>query len=77
MVSKILDLCGGTGAWSAPYRDAGYEVIVVDPGATAPGAHSGMIPPDWVHQLGPCPARAVLRSMTPPGFARAFFEANS
>ena len=23
----ILDLCGGTGAWSKPYREAGYEVI--------------------------------------------------
>lgn len=22
----ILDLCGGTGSWSKPYRDAGYEV---------------------------------------------------
>jgi hypothetical protein len=22
----ILDLCGGTGAWSKPYKDAGYEV---------------------------------------------------
>lgn len=22
----ILDLCGGTGSWSAPYRDAGYDV---------------------------------------------------
>ena len=22
----ILDLCGGTGAWSAPYKEAGYEV---------------------------------------------------
>ena len=20
----ILDLCGGTGAWSKPYKDAGY-----------------------------------------------------
>ena len=27
----ILDLCGGTGSWSAPYRDAGYDVRVVDP----------------------------------------------
>ncbi len=27
----ILDLCGGTGAWSKPYRDAGYAVVVVDP----------------------------------------------
>ena len=26
----ILDLCGGTGAWSQPYRDAGYEVQLVD-----------------------------------------------
>ena len=26
----ILDLCGGTGAWSNPYRDAGYDVRVID-----------------------------------------------
>lgn len=26
----ILDLCGGSGAWSKPYQDAGYEVKVVD-----------------------------------------------
>ena len=25
----ILDLCGGTGAWSRPYRDAGYDVRLV------------------------------------------------
>lgn len=25
----ILDLCGGTGAWSEPYRDAGYTVHVI------------------------------------------------
>jgi hypothetical protein len=23
----ILDLCGGTGAWSKPYKDASYTVI--------------------------------------------------
>lgn len=23
----ILDLCGGTGAWSKPYKDAGYDVM--------------------------------------------------
>jgi len=23
----ILDLCGGTGAWSKPYKEAGYKVI--------------------------------------------------
>lgn len=27
----ILDLCGGTGAWSAPYREAGYDVRIIDP----------------------------------------------
>ncbi len=26
MKKIILDLCGGTGAWSKPYKDAGYEV---------------------------------------------------
>ena len=37
---------------------------------------TGMIPPDWRHRLGPSPDRATLRSLTPPGFARAFFVAN-
>ena len=26
MKKIILDLCGGTGAWSKPYKDAGYDV---------------------------------------------------
>lgn len=26
----ILDLCGGTGSWSDPYRELGYDVYVVD-----------------------------------------------
>lgn len=25
----ILDLCGGTGAWSKPYKDAGYDVKII------------------------------------------------
>lgn len=25
----ILDLCGGTGAWSQPYKNAGYEVKLI------------------------------------------------
>lgn len=30
MIDKtILDLCGGTEAWSDPYRNAGYKVVVV------------------------------------------------
>lgn len=31
MKRVILDLCGGTGSWSAPYRDAGYDVRIIDP----------------------------------------------
>ena len=27
----VLDLCGGSGSWSEPYRQAGYDVRVVDP----------------------------------------------
>ncbi len=29
----VLDLCGGTGAWSEPWRMAGYDVVVIDPAA--------------------------------------------
>lgn len=29
MKKIILDLCGGTGAWSRPYKEAGYDVDVV------------------------------------------------
>jgi hypothetical protein len=35
------------------------------------------IPANWVHNhVGPGKDRAMLRSITPPGFARAFYEAN-
>jgi len=27
----ILDLCGGTGSWSEPYKENGYDVRVIDP----------------------------------------------
>lgn len=25
----ILDLCGGTGSWSKPYQEAGYDVRII------------------------------------------------
>lgn len=31
MSKIILDLCGGTGSWSRPYKKAGYDVKVIDP----------------------------------------------
>ena len=30
MVMPILDLCSGSGEWSRPYQEAGYDVIQVD-----------------------------------------------
>ena len=30
MSRVILDLCGGTGAWSRPYAESGYSVILID-----------------------------------------------
>ena len=29
MSKTILDLCGGTGSWSRPYKDAGYDVRLI------------------------------------------------
>lgn len=34
------------------------------------------LPPDWIHRFPLSKDRAMLRSITPSGFARAFFEAN-
>lgn len=44
----ILDLCGGTGSWSAPYRAAGYDVRLV----TLPGDDVREYnPPQGVHGI--------------------------
>lgn len=65
---------GGTGRWRYSLTNC------LSPKPTAEQlarlVRTGMIPPDWIHRLGPCPDRAMLRSITPPGFARSFFEAN-
>lgn len=48
MAHIILDLCGGTGAWSAPYRAAGYDVRLV----TLPDLDvRTYTPPDRVHGI--------------------------
>lgn len=39
----VLDLCGGTGSWSKPYREAGYSVVVVDPLAEGPDDFRGTV----------------------------------
>jgi len=38
--------------------------------------HLEYLPPDWVNELPPSPDRERLRSITPPRFAKAFFESN-
>ena len=44
----ILDLCGGTGSWSKPYKDAGYDVRVI----TLPEQDVKFYePPDNVHGI--------------------------
>ena len=55
----VLDLCGGSGSWSRPYREAGYEVINV----TLPENDvRTFIPPKGVHGIlaaPPCTEFAV------------------
>lgn len=43
----ILDLCGGTGSWSAPYKEAGYDVRVI----TLPVDVRTYQPPENVHGI--------------------------
>src|ERR1700680_1855757 len=63
MESKIiLDLCGGTGSWSKPYKDAGYDVRVV----TLPG-HNVLtyVPPANVYGIfaaPPCTMFSLART---------------
>lgn len=54
----ILDLCGGTGAWSRPYKEAGYDVrIITPPGQDIKGYH----PPRSVYGVLAAPhARCFL-----------------
>ena len=66
----ILDLCGGTGAWSKPYADAGYDVRVI----TTPGQDvTDYIPPENVYGIlaaPPCTmfSLARTRAKTPRNF---------
>ena len=48
----ILDLCGGTGSWSKPYKEAGYDVttpLIVtnsDDYRDVKILHEGMVTPE-------------------------------
>ena len=61
-MKTILDLCGGTGAWSKPYKDAGYDVRVI----TLPEHDVRTYqPPDNVYGIlsaPPCPMFSFCRT---------------
>jgi hypothetical protein len=57
----ILDLCGGTGSWSKPYRDAGYDVRLVDPGFGGEDVRF-YVPPKNVHGVLAAPPCTVFAS---------------
>jgi hypothetical protein len=58
---RVLDLCGGTGAWSEPYRKAGYDVELV----TLPAADvRSYVPSGEVHGVlaaPPCTEFSVAK----------------
>jgi len=60
----VLDLCGGTGAWSKPYRDKGYDVRVI----TYPDHDVRTYePPDGVYGIlaaPPCTMFSIARNDT-------------
>jgi hypothetical protein len=62
MSKIILDLCGGTGEWSKPYREAGYDVrIITTPEFDVTTYH----PPDNVYGVlaaPPCTMFSMARS---------------
>lgn len=75
----ILDLCGGTGAWSAPYREAGYDVRVI----TLPEQDvTDYIPPPDVYGIlaaPPCTmfSLARTRAKTPRDFIEGMTPVNA
>jgi len=64
----ILDLCGGTGAWSKPYKEAGYDVRLV----TLPDHDVRTYkPPENVHGIlaaPPCTEFSVAKGSTKRDF---------
>lgn len=61
----ILDLCGGTGAWSRPYKEAGYDVRLV----TLPDQDVCTYqPPDHVYGIlaaPPCTEFSIAKGSRP------------
>lgn len=64
----VLDLCGGTGSWSRPYRDAGYDVRLI----TLPdGDVRTYMPPENVYGIlaaPPCTEFSLAKGGLPRDF---------
>lgn len=73
----ILDLCGGTGSWSRPYKDAGYDVRVI----TLPD-YDVLIyePPENVYGIlaaPPCTEFSIAKGNKPRDLADAILIVNA
>lgn len=68
----ILDLCGGTGSWSKPYKDAGYDVRLI----TLPDNDVLTCePPEGVYGIlaaPPCTEFSIAKGGNPRDFQGAF-----
>jgi len=65
MIRLILDLCAGSGAWSQPYRDAGYEVRRVDLPEDVRLIPYETIPVHGILAAPPCTAFSYARNRYP------------
>ena len=68
----ILDLCGGTGSWSQPYREAGYRVEVIDPAADTGDVRMLQFTKARIHGIlaaPPCTVFSYARNRYPPSDA--------
>lgn len=66
---RILDLCGGTGSWSKPYADAGYDVLVIDPVADGRDVRLLCAKQGRIHGIlaaPPCTVWSYARNRYPP-----------
>jgi len=61
----ILDLCGGSGAWSQPYREAGYQVRTVDLPDDVRLLPAETIPVYGILAAPPCTAFSYARNRYP------------